>query len=166
LLCDQQREATVAPKVEDLPRASGPSISTSGGPNVACATLARDALSRNETGRVSRLACIVPFGTTIYFRSFFTLDRHFEAISMFHCIIWRDETKADGKYYSLLDPLTREPLLGENGQQLIDLSFKQAMNAMDRFEELTGQQMNQALEDLPRDVKKSRLSGASRGSER
>jgi hypothetical protein len=85
---------------------------------------------------------------------------------MFHCIIWRDETKADGKYYSLLDPLTREPLLGENGQQLIDLSFKQAMNAMDRFEELTGQQMNQALEDLPRDVKKSRLSGASRGSER
>jgi hypothetical protein len=129
----------VAPKVVDLPSASGPLISTSGGPNVACATLARATLSRNDTGRGANL----PFWNNDLFLQFCLFNPHFEAISMFRCIIWRDDRKADGKY-SLLDPLTREPVLGENGQQLIDLSFKQAMDEMDRLEEFTDQQMNQA----------------------
>jgi hypothetical protein len=55
---------------------------------------------------------------------------------MDRCIIWYDGAKTGGRY-SLLDALTREPVLGENGQQLTDLSFKQAM---DMFEKQTGQQ--------------------------
>ena len=39
------------------------------------------------------------------------------------CIIWLDEK---GRF-SLLDRVTNQPLLAENGQPLTDLSFKQAM---------------------------------------
>jgi hypothetical protein len=52
-------------------------------------------------------------------------------------IIWRDDTKTDGNYYSLLDAVTREPVIGEDGEPLTELSFKQAMKI---FEELTCQQ--------------------------
>jgi hypothetical protein len=55
---------------------------------------------------------------------------------MFRCIIWRDDTKADGECYSLLDPVTREPLLGEDDQQLTNLWFKQAMDLLDRLTRL------------------------------
>jgi hypothetical protein len=56
---------------------------------------------------------------------------------MEHYIIWRDGKKADGKLYSVLDAVTRRPVLGENGDPLTDLSFKQVMNL---FETLKQQQ--------------------------
>jgi len=56
-------------------------------------------------------------------------------------IIWRDDAKRHGNYYSLLDAVTREPVIGENGEPLTELSFKQAIRL---FEELTCQQESQA----------------------
>jgi len=53
-----------------------------------------------------------------------------------HYSIWFDGKKAGGKY-SVVDASTREPVVGEDGMPLTNLSFK---HAVEMIEKLTREQ--------------------------